>query len=219
MGFDNCTELERGQELTDFAAELNKDGDRVHFTFFVSGSNFIADASRNIYEGPHQRRGYSRISFGGTSEQVRKRVEYVNALYQDGHEIASHAVGHFNGAAWSFPEQWAPRLETGGCRQRPNRLSRPLSRQGSRAIPRAQGTRVPLRYQRCKPCRRLAGKDRRIVAVQFGQAENPRLGQGHVVDGLQFLRGPVACRLRSALLRDGARANAANLSPLFQEQL
>ena len=71
---------------------------------FVSGSNFIADPSRNIYEGPHQRRGYSRISFGGTPEQVRKRVEYVNVLYRDGHEIASHAVGHFNGAAWSVAD-------------------------------------------------------------------------------------------------------------------
>jgi len=101
MAFDNCTELERWQELTDFAAELNKDGERVHFTFFVSGSNFIADSSRNIYAGPHQRRGYSRISFGGTPEQIRKRVEYVNALYRSGHEIASHAVGHFNGASWS----------------------------------------------------------------------------------------------------------------------
>jgi peptidoglycan/xylan/chitin deacetylase (PgdA/CDA1 family) len=104
MAFDNCTEFERWQELTDFAAELNRDGDRIHFTFFVSGSNFIADPSRNIYEGPHQRRGYSRISFGGTPEQVRKRVEYVNALYRDGHEIASHAVGHFNGAAWSVAD-------------------------------------------------------------------------------------------------------------------
>src|SRR5258708_1030585 len=101
MAFDNCTELERWQELTDFAAELNRDGDRVHFTFFVSGSNFIADGRRSIYEGPHQRRGYSRISFGGSPEQVRRRVEYVNALYRSGHEIASHAVGHFNGAAWS----------------------------------------------------------------------------------------------------------------------
>jgi peptidoglycan/xylan/chitin deacetylase (PgdA/CDA1 family) len=101
MAFDNCTELERWQELTDFAAELNKDGERVHFTFFVSGSNFIADSRRNIYEGPHQRRGYSRINFGGTPEQIRKRVEYVNALYRSGHEIASHAVGHFNGASWS----------------------------------------------------------------------------------------------------------------------
>jgi peptidoglycan/xylan/chitin deacetylase (PgdA/CDA1 family) len=101
MAFDNCTELERWQELTDFAAELNRDGDRIHFTFFVSGINFLADSRRGLYEGPHQRRGYSRINFGGSAEQVRKRVDYVNDLYRNGHEIASHAVGHFNGAAWS----------------------------------------------------------------------------------------------------------------------
>jgi hypothetical protein len=104
MAFDNCTELERWQELTDFAAELNRDGDRIHFTFFVSGSNFLADSRRNIYEGPHQRRGYSRISFGGSAEEVRRRVDYVNDLYRNGHEIASHAVGHFNGAAWSMAD-------------------------------------------------------------------------------------------------------------------
>src|SRR5262249_34893197 len=101
MAFDNCTELERWQELTDFAAELNKDGERIHFTFFVSASNFIADTSRNIYEGPDQRCGYSRINFGGTPEQIHKRVDYVNALYRSGHEIGSHAVGHFNGRSWS----------------------------------------------------------------------------------------------------------------------
>ena len=38
MGFDNCTELERWQELTDFAAELNKGGDRVHFTFLSAAA-------------------------------------------------------------------------------------------------------------------------------------------------------------------------------------
>jgi peptidoglycan/xylan/chitin deacetylase (PgdA/CDA1 family) len=101
MAFDNCTELERWQDLSDFAAEMNRDGDRVHFTFFVSGINFVADANRAIYEGPHARRGYSRINFGGSPDDVRRRVDYVNGLYRDGHEIASHAVGHFNGAAWS----------------------------------------------------------------------------------------------------------------------
>jgi hypothetical protein len=101
MAFDNCTELERWQDLTDFAAEMNKDGDRVHFTFFISGINFIADASRAVYEGPHARRGYSRINFGGSPDDVRRRVAYVNELHHSGHEIASHAVGHFNGAGWS----------------------------------------------------------------------------------------------------------------------
>jgi peptidoglycan/xylan/chitin deacetylase (PgdA/CDA1 family) len=101
MAFDNCTELERWQELTDFAADMNRDGDRLHFTFFVSGINFIADASRMVYEGPHQPRGASRINFGGTSDEVGRRVAYVNALHASGHEIGSHAVGHFNGGSWS----------------------------------------------------------------------------------------------------------------------
>jgi peptidoglycan/xylan/chitin deacetylase (PgdA/CDA1 family) len=101
MAFDNCTELERWQELSDFAAQMNKVGDRLHFTFFVSAINFIADANRNIYQGPHQRRGASRINFGGAPEHVRRRVEYVNDLNREGHEIASHAVGHFNGGSWS----------------------------------------------------------------------------------------------------------------------
>lgn len=101
MAFDNCTELERWQELSDFAAEMNKGGDRVHFTFFVSATNFIADASRNVYQGPRQPRGISRINFGGSAEDVRRRVDYINGLYASGHEIASHAVGHFNGRTWS----------------------------------------------------------------------------------------------------------------------
>jgi peptidoglycan/xylan/chitin deacetylase (PgdA/CDA1 family) len=105
LAFDNCTELERWQDLADFSAEMNRDGERLHFTFFVSGINFIEDANRNIYQGPGQRRGYSRINFGGSADDVRRRVAYVNELYAHGHEVASHAIGHFNGAHWSAA-QW-----------------------------------------------------------------------------------------------------------------
>ena len=106
MAFDNCTELERWQEWSEFAGAMNRDSDRVHFTFFVSGVNFIANANRVVYEGPRQRRGAASINFGGTSDDVRRRVEYINALRRSGHEIASHAVGHFNGSGWSAAE-WA----------------------------------------------------------------------------------------------------------------
>src|SRR5262245_63274580 len=61
MAFDNCTELERWQELSDFAAELNRDGDRIHFTFFVSAINFLADSHRGLYEGPHQQIGRAHV--------------------------------------------------------------------------------------------------------------------------------------------------------------
>jgi peptidoglycan/xylan/chitin deacetylase (PgdA/CDA1 family) len=101
IAFDNCTELERWKELTAFAADMNKDGDRLHFTFFVSGVNFIADANRNLYQAPGHSRGASSIGFGGTPDEVRQRVDYMNAAYLSGHEIGSHAVGHFSGRGWS----------------------------------------------------------------------------------------------------------------------
>lgn len=113
MAFDNCTELERWRELSEFAAEMNRDGTGVQFTFFVSGVNLLADVSRAVYEGPRQRRGYSPINFGGSVEDVRRRVEFMNALHRDGHEIASHAVGHFNGGSWSAAE-WAQELHAFG---------------------------------------------------------------------------------------------------------
>jgi peptidoglycan/xylan/chitin deacetylase (PgdA/CDA1 family) len=104
IAFDNCTELERWQELSDFAAEMERDGHRLRFTFFVSAVNFIASQNRHVYEGPRQPRGAARIGFGGTPDEVRRRVDYVNALHAAGHEIASHAVGHFDGRHWSQAE-------------------------------------------------------------------------------------------------------------------
>jgi peptidoglycan/xylan/chitin deacetylase (PgdA/CDA1 family) len=100
IAFDNCTELERWQEWSDFAAGLNRDGDRVHFTFFVSGINFLSNARKHLYQGPNQSRGSSRINFGGSADDVGKRIAFMNALRRDGHEIASHAVGHFDGRSW-----------------------------------------------------------------------------------------------------------------------
>lgn len=105
MSFDNCTVLERWAEFRDFTAELDKAGTRVRFTYFVTGANFIGDAKRNIYQGPRHRRGYGTLEFGGTIDDVRARVALANAAHRQGHEIASHAVGHFDGRTWS-PAEW-----------------------------------------------------------------------------------------------------------------
>jgi peptidoglycan/xylan/chitin deacetylase (PgdA/CDA1 family) len=111
IAFDNCTELERWQDWTDFAAELNRDAQRIRFTFFVSGINLLANANRTLYQGPGQPRGISRINFGGSSEDVRRRVSFMNALHRDGHEIASHAVGHFDGRSWP-QASWAAEFDS-----------------------------------------------------------------------------------------------------------
>jgi hypothetical protein len=104
MAFDNCTEVERWQEWTDFLKDMNRDQTSLHFTFFLSGINFLAQENRNSYKGPleTQARGYSPIGFGGTPDDVRKRVGFINASRASGNEIASHAVGHFYGEDWSL---------------------------------------------------------------------------------------------------------------------
>jgi hypothetical protein len=109
LAFDGGIALPRWQDLFDFSAGMNHSGKSVHFTFFLSGIALIEDASRGVYQGPGQRRGYSAIGFGGSAEDVRKRVDYINAMYASGHEIASHANGHFDGARWSAA-QWEQEL-------------------------------------------------------------------------------------------------------------
>jgi peptidoglycan/xylan/chitin deacetylase (PgdA/CDA1 family) len=106
IAFDNCTELSRWKELSEFAARLNEKGVTVRFTFFVSGINYLANEKRALYQGPHERRGYSNINFGGSAEEVAERVKYINEMHDLGHEIASHAVGHFDGKRWSSAD-WA----------------------------------------------------------------------------------------------------------------
>jgi peptidoglycan/xylan/chitin deacetylase (PgdA/CDA1 family) len=110
IAFDNCTELERWKELSDFAAEMNREGDKLHFTFFVSAVNFIADGDRNSYISP-MGRGVSRINFGGAADDVRRRIGFAKDLALRGHEIASHAVGHFNGAGWGA-DTWRSEFRT-----------------------------------------------------------------------------------------------------------
>jgi peptidoglycan/xylan/chitin deacetylase (PgdA/CDA1 family) len=105
MAFDGGIALPTWQNFTDFSEAMNRDGKPVHFTVFVSGIGYIENADRRVYQGPGMARGSSAIGFGGSADDVRKRIDFINAFYANGHEIASHAMGHFNGGHWSAA-QW-----------------------------------------------------------------------------------------------------------------
>ena len=115
-------------------------------------------------------------------------------LHRSGHEIASHAVGHFDGASWSAAD-WdegipllrrhrramsgrttgSPTRSSTFRRQRRDRLSRAVSAPRARASTRrcaSDGFRYDTSGDRL--CRRLAGEDRRRLALQPGAAEDAR---------------------------------------------
>lgn len=111
FSYDNCTELDRWRELTRFTEEMNRNGERVHFTFFISGTNFLSDKKRTLYTTPNHAPGTSRIGFGGSVDDIRNRIELINLARKQGHEIGSHAVGHFDGRSWSAAD-WNREFQT-----------------------------------------------------------------------------------------------------------
>lgn len=103
MAFDNCTELDRWENLTKFVNDMAAQKIPVQFTFFVSGINFLAEEKKDLYQGPHHKAGQSNIDFGGSPGDVRRRVDFINGLRAAGSEIGSHTVGHFDGGE----EKWS----------------------------------------------------------------------------------------------------------------
>lgn len=104
MAFDGSKSLEMWQQTLDFAKAND-----IHFTYFISGPMFLRDDMAGYYKGPGHSRGRSDIGFGGTAEEIAARVAFVRRAYKEGHDIASHANGHWKGSGWT-KEQWLDEL-------------------------------------------------------------------------------------------------------------
>lgn len=100
LAFDGGLQLDRWQDTRFFAAQLKRAGISLQFTYFVSSVYFLADQRKNFYKGPHHKAGESEIDFGGTLEEIAARIKQVDAAASEGHEIASHLNGHFDGSSW-----------------------------------------------------------------------------------------------------------------------
>ncbi len=99
ISFDNGSEVGRWRGLVGLARTLKDRGTDVRFTFFFSAANLFAYENRRLYKGPRLAVGRSNIGFGGSRRLVVERVAAINAAISDGHEFASHAVGHFQGGS------------------------------------------------------------------------------------------------------------------------
>lgn len=96
LSFDGSYNLSFWRESRAFAAAND-----LKFTYFISGVYFIPNESRLEYDAPRRGPGRSAIGWGGTAEEIAERFEEVKKAAAEGHEIASHANGHFDGSSWS----------------------------------------------------------------------------------------------------------------------
>ena len=75
----------------------------AHFTYFLSCTFLMRWGSPEAaaYKAPHHRAGKSATGFAQTDAEIATRVDHIWNAHLEGHEIANHACGHFDGSGWS----------------------------------------------------------------------------------------------------------------------
>ena len=106
LSFDGSKSLSMWQDTLDFAKQMNDSGKPLHFTYFISGVYFLSPKYFRTYLPPGLPAGTTPIGFSDSSQDVINRIGYLNTAKEQGHEIASHANGHFRGGIWSL-KSWS----------------------------------------------------------------------------------------------------------------
>lgn len=77
----------------------------ARFTYFLSCVYLLSpeNAAAN-YKAPGMRSGRSNVGFAASRDDVAARLDEIWKARAEGHEIASHGCGHFDGASWSAAE-------------------------------------------------------------------------------------------------------------------
>ncbi|NRP70255.1 hypothetical protein ILFOPFJJ_01134 [Ensifer psoraleae] len=74
----------------------------AHFTYFLSCTFLMTKADgKEIYKAPGQKAGRSNVGFAQSREEIAVRAGHIWHARLEGHDIGSHACGHFDGKGWS----------------------------------------------------------------------------------------------------------------------
>ena len=92
-GAHDIAQWERSRRLAERAG--------AHFTYFLSCVFLLSRDKRGEYQPPGRTAGRSEVGFAQTKAEVTERLQQIRLAAAEGHEIASHACGHFDGKDWS----------------------------------------------------------------------------------------------------------------------
>lgn len=110
LAFDGSSSIGMWQATRNFAREATRLRKPVKFTYFISAVYYVGKDQRGSYSAAGHSSGSSAIGWGGDAADLTARYDQTNFVHQEGHEIASHAVGHWDGSAWT-PQDWTAEFQ------------------------------------------------------------------------------------------------------------
>ena len=81
----------------------------ARFSALMTGLYFLTDKAKRRYRGPGYRPGEAALAFGGTREEVKEQITYLNRTWHGGHEMGTHYVGHFCAGTRNPGRDWTTR--------------------------------------------------------------------------------------------------------------
>jgi peptidoglycan/xylan/chitin deacetylase (PgdA/CDA1 family) len=96
ISFDSAQHVEQWQRSRALAGRTG-----ATFTYFLSCVYLLSPEQKREYEGPGEKAGKSNIGFAASKEDVAARLGQIWLAKSEGHDIGSHACGHFDGGNWS----------------------------------------------------------------------------------------------------------------------
>lgn len=112
ISFDGSRSLSMWENTRQFARDMRAKGVPVSFTYFINPIYLVTrEKAKEVYQPPRGDKGASLIGYGKSGEEIGMRVREINGAYSEGHEIGSHAVGHFAGGSWS-KQEWLQELNS-----------------------------------------------------------------------------------------------------------
>jgi peptidoglycan/xylan/chitin deacetylase (PgdA/CDA1 family) len=96
ISFDGAHDLAQWQRSRTLAARTG-----ARFTYFLSCVFLLSKETRHEYDSPGRGAGKSNVGFAQSKDEVAARLAQIRLARSEGHEIASHGCGHFDGKNWS----------------------------------------------------------------------------------------------------------------------
>jgi peptidoglycan/xylan/chitin deacetylase (PgdA/CDA1 family) len=100
ISFDGAHDNDQWQRSLDLGRRTG-----AEFTYFLSCVFALSPENKASYIAPEKGAGKSNVGFGKSRDDVAQRLMFIWQANQEGHEMASHTCGHFDGKYWS-KAQW-----------------------------------------------------------------------------------------------------------------